>query len=200
MFVGGVPARTAAELAGVNRHSATLFYQKIRKIIADELNGDSPFDGGIGLDENYFCNYRKDNLGCSAAGKIPVFGLLKRGCKVYTQVILEASSKTLTPVITHKVQADSVVYADDRKAYDAIDVMRFHNSRINHSELVSGQQNRIDGTENFWKQTKWWLHRHNRIPKEHFSLFLKECEFRFNLDSPAAQLRTLKHWKLKHLI
>jgi transposase len=30
LFVAGVPARIAAELAGVNRHSATLFYQKIR--------------------------------------------------------------------------------------------------------------------------------------------------------------------------
>ena len=34
MFVGGVPARTAAELVGVNRHSATLFYHKLREIIA----------------------------------------------------------------------------------------------------------------------------------------------------------------------
>lgn len=41
MFVGGVPARTAAELTGVNRHSATLFYQKIRGMIADELNDES---------------------------------------------------------------------------------------------------------------------------------------------------------------
>lgn len=37
MFVGGVPARTAAGLVGVNRHSATLFYQKIRQVIAAEL-------------------------------------------------------------------------------------------------------------------------------------------------------------------
>ena len=200
MFVGGVPARTVAELAGVNRHSATLFYQKIRKMIADELNGDSPFDGEIELDENYFCNYRKDNLGRSVAGKIPVFGLLKHGDKVYTKIIPGSSSQTLMPIITRKVQADSIVCADSRRAFDALDVMQFHHFRISRSKLGPGKQNHIDGIENFWNQAKRWLYRYNRIPKEHFSLFLKECEFRFNLSSPAAQLKTLKHWKLKHLI
>jgi transposase len=37
MFVAGTPARTAAELTGINRHSATLFYQKLREIIVAEL-------------------------------------------------------------------------------------------------------------------------------------------------------------------
>src|SRR5262245_58864639 len=78
MFVGGVPARTAAELAGVNRHSATLFYQKLREMIAYELEDDSPFEGEIELDESYFGGHRKGNRGRGAAGKIPVFGLLKR--------------------------------------------------------------------------------------------------------------------------
>jgi transposase len=36
-FVVGVPARTAAELVGINRNSATLFYLKLREVIADKL-------------------------------------------------------------------------------------------------------------------------------------------------------------------
>ena len=200
MFVGGVPARTAAELTGVNRHSATLFYQKIRQMIAYELDDDTPFAGEIELDESYFGGHRKGNRGRGAAGKVPVFGLLKRKGKVYTKVIPDASSKTLIPIITNKIRPDSVVYTDSWKAYDAIDVTQFHHFRINHSELFADKQNHINGIENFWNQAKRWLRKYNGIPKEHFPLFLKECEFRFNFGSPAAQLNTLKSWKRKHLI
>ena len=65
MFVGGVPARTAAELVGVNRHSATLFYHKLREIIAVELEDESPFDGEVELDESYFGGHRKHVLSVS---------------------------------------------------------------------------------------------------------------------------------------
>ena len=54
MFVGGVTARTAAELVGVNRHTATLFYHKIRQMITFELEDESPFCGELELDESYF--------------------------------------------------------------------------------------------------------------------------------------------------
>ncbi|MDR3232626.1 MAG: IS1595 family transposase, partial [Planctomycetaceae bacterium] len=42
-FVAGVTARTAAELAGVNRNSVNLFYNKLRKIIAHFTELESPF-------------------------------------------------------------------------------------------------------------------------------------------------------------
>jgi transposase len=200
MFVGGVPARTAAELADVNRHSATLFYQKIRQMIAYELEDDTPFAGEIELDESYFGGHRKGNRGRGAAGKVPVFGLLKRRGKVYTKVIPDASSATLMPIITNKIRPDSVVYTDSWTAYNAIDVTQFHHFRINHSELFADKQNHINGIENFWNQAKRWLRKYNGIPKDQFPLFLKECEFRFNFGSPAAQLNTLKSWKRKHLI
>ena len=54
LFVGGVPARTGAELVGVNRHSATLYYQKIREMITREMADGSPFEGEVELDESWF--------------------------------------------------------------------------------------------------------------------------------------------------
>lgn len=38
---------------------------------------------------------RKGKAGRGAAGKVSVFGILKRGGKVYTQVILNAKQDTL---------------------------------------------------------------------------------------------------------
>jgi transposase len=203
MFVAVVPARTAAELATVNRHSATLFYHKIRNMIACELEDESPFDGEVEVDESYFGGQRKGNRGRGAAGKVPVFGLLKRGGKVYTKVIADASSATLIPIIERKVLPDSIVYSDSWTAYNALDVSDFHHQRINHSiEYVDGgnRRNHINGIENFWNQAKRHLRKYNGIPKEHFPLFLKECEFRFNFGSATEQLNTLKKWKRKHLI
>ncbi|MBK2345311.1 transposase, partial [Francisella tularensis subsp. novicida] len=40
--------------------------------------------------------------------------------------------------------------------------------------------NHINGIENFWNQAKRHLRKFNGIPREHFHLFLKECEWRFN--------------------
>jgi transposase len=200
MFVGGVTARMAAELVGINRHSATLYYQKIRQMIAFELEDESPFYGSIELDESYFGGRQKGKRGRGAGGKIPVFGILKRKGKVYTKVIPDASSATLIPIIEQKICPDSIVYTDCWKAYNAIDVTQFHHHRINHSELFAQGKNHINGIENFWNQAKRILGRYNGIPKDSFPLFLKECEFRFNLQSPAEQLNLLKKWKRKHLI
>ncbi|BCT11548.1 TPA: transposase [Neisseria meningitidis] len=42
------------------------------------------------------------------------------------------------------------------------------------------RQNHINGIENFWNQAKRHLRKFNGIPKAHFELYLKECEWRFN--------------------
>ena len=137
---------------------------------------------------------RKGNRGRGAAGKIPVFGLLKRGGKVYTKVIANASSSTLLPIIEGKVIPDSIVYSDGWIGYDALDVSTFKHCRINHSQAFADKRNHINGIENFWNQAKRHLRRFNGIPKAHFHLFLKECEWRFNNPSPQTQLVQLKQW------
>ena len=197
-FVAGTPARSAADLTGVNRKTATLFYQKIRAMITYELEDDTPFSGEIELDESYFGGHRKGYRGRGVAGKIPVFGLLKRGGKVYAKVIPDASSKTLMPIITHKIQANSIVYTDYWSAYNAIDVTQFHHHRINHSKLFAHKKNHINGIENFWNQAKRWLRKYNGIPRKNFPLFLKECEFRFNYSPTKRMLATLKAWAKIH--
>ena len=53
--------------------------------------------GEVEVDESYFGGKRKGKRGRGAAGKIPVFGLLKRGGRVYTKTIPDASSATLLP-------------------------------------------------------------------------------------------------------
>ena len=83
-FVSGSTSLTAARLCGVNRKTSSYFFLRLREIIALELELESEamFGGEIEVDESYFGGRRKGRYGRSAGGKIPVFGLLKRGGKV----------------------------------------------------------------------------------------------------------------------
>ena len=138
-FVSGTTARTAAILCGVNRKTSAFYFHRLREIIAFELAAESEamFGGEIEVDESYFGGRRKGKRGRGAAGKIPVFGLLKRGGKVYTKIIADASSATLMPIIERKVVPDSIVYSDGWKGYNVLDVSDFHHFRINHSEVFA---------------------------------------------------------------
>jgi transposase len=198
-FCVGTPARTVSEIAGVNRNTAQLFYHRLRQIVAHNLSQDFLFfDGEIEVDESYFGGHRKGKRGRGAAGKVAVFGLLKRGDKVYTVVIPDAKSTTLLPIIKERVKPDSIVYSDCLRSYDVLDVSEFHHRRVNHSkEYVDIARNHINGIENFWSQAKRHLRKYNGIPKEHFSLFLKECEWRFNGGTPIERLQQLRRWVKK---
>ncbi|MFV2033289.1 MAG: IS1595 family transposase [Gammaproteobacteria bacterium] len=200
-FVSGSTARTAASLCGVNRKTAAYFFLRLREIIAYELEGESEsmFGGEVEVDESYFGGQRKGKRGRGAAGKIPVFGLLKRGGKVYTKIIPDAKSTTLIPIIQRKVVPDSIVYSDCWQAYNALDISGFHHLRINHSKLFADRQNHINGIENFWNQAKRHMRRFNGVPKEQFRLYLKECEWRFNNSGPSDQLLQLRQWVKHHL-
>lgn len=200
-FVAGSTARCASELVGVNRHSATLYFRRLREIIAYELEKESDeyFFGEIEVDESYFGGRRKGKRGRGAKAKVPVFGLLKRGGKVYTRVIPDAKSKTLIPIIERKVIPDSIVYSDGWRGYNALDVTDFKHMRINHSKLFADNENHINGIENFWNQAKRHMRKFNGLPRAYFGLYLKECEWRFNHSDFSSQKKQLKQWAKQYL-
>ena len=192
-FVAASTARTAAEIVGVQVNTATRFFMRLRQLIAGKLPSYQ-LCGEVEADGSYFGGVRKGKRGREAAGKVAVFGLLKRGGKVYTAIIPNAKTETILPIIEEKVTPESIVYTDTFKAYDALDVSDFHHMRINHSELFADRRNHINGIENFWNQAKRHLRKFNGIKKDNFYWFLKECEWRFNSGNHQMLLKQLKHW------
>jgi transposase len=192
-FVAGATARAAAEIVGVNRNTARVFYHRLRQLIASKLPSYE-LSGEIEADESYFGGRRKGMRGRGAAGKVPVFGLLKRRGKVYTAIIPDATTDTLMDIIEEKVTPDSIVYTDCFLAYDALDVSDFHHERINHSKLFADKKNHINGIENFWNQAKRHMRRFNGVPRQHFYWYLKECEWRFNGGTHQQLLKQLRYW------
>ena len=191
-FVSGATARTAAALVGVHRNPAALYYHRLRQLICQVVEDSTPFFGEIEVDESYFGGIRKGKRGRGAAGKVPFFGILKRGGRVYTKVIPDVRSSTLMRILEEKIVPDSIVYTDSLGSYNVLDVSAFHHVRINHTDQFVEGRNHINGIENFWNQAKRHMRKFNGIPKEHFNLFLKECEWRFNNPEPKAQLAQLK--------
>jgi len=196
-FVAGTTARAAAELVGVNRNTVNRFYLALRQITAEEMEKAAPLHGEVEVDESYFGGKRKGKRGRGAAGKVPVFGLLKRGGRVYTLPIPNAKAKTLMPILESRVVPDSIVYTDSFASYDVIDVSTFHHRRINHGKAFvegKGNERHTDGIENFWNLAKRHMRSYNGIPRKHFYYFLKECELRFNGGNHKELYRGLLEW------
>jgi len=97
--VAGTTARTAAVLFSVNKTTASYYFQRLRQIIYDKSEYLELLDGETEVDESYFGGRRKGKRGRGAAGKIPVFGLLKRNGKVFTVIIPDTKANTLMPII-----------------------------------------------------------------------------------------------------
>ena len=193
-FVAGTPARPAAELAGVNRNTARLFYHRLRVIIAQRLSQNNALNGGtaIGVDRSGSTLAVKQDR--DAPGVVPVFGLLERGSKVYTVMLSDSLRETSAPHPRAKVRLDAVFYADAPGGREALNISGIHHQRVNLGKTLARGRPRFDSVENFWSQAKRHLRRYNSIPRQHLDLFLKECEWRFNYGSPRQLLKTLKSW------
>jgi transposase len=198
-FVAGSSARCTAALVGVNKSTAAYYFHRLREIICQATEDEVPFSGEIEVDESYFGGISKGKRGRGASGKVPVFGLLKRGGGVYAKAIPDTRGKTLMGIMQDRIVPDSIVYSDNYYSYNVLDVSEFKHYRINHSKQFVNKRNHINGIENFWNQAKRHMRRFNGIPRKHFPLFLKECERRFNNPNPKTQLSQLKQWGKQYM-
>jgi len=198
-FALEVPAVKAARVVGINRHSAERIYQVIRRHLAWHCEQSSPLRGEVEADESYFGGHRKGLRGLGAAGKVAVFGLLKRRGKVYTTPVPNVTRETLRAVIRRKVPRGTTIYSDQFSAYDGLITQGYRHYRINHGQgFAPSQRRHINGIENFWGYAKTKLKRYYGIPRTQFFLYLKEMEFRFNhrhADLPVLIRRILKSAK-----
>ena len=150
LFVAGITAGTAAQLVGANKNTAAYYFHRLCLLIFHSSPHLEMFDGEAEADESYFGGHCKGRRGRGAAGKVAVFGLLKRNGKVYTVAVPNTQTAALLPIIREQVKPDSIVYTDCYKSYDVPDVGEFSHLRIHHSTHFAERQNHINGIENFW--------------------------------------------------
>jgi len=176
-----VPASRVAKDLGVNPKTAFAYYTKLRNLIAKEsARSFSQFSGKIEVDEAYFGGVRKGKRGRGAAGKIPVFGLMKRNGEVKVLFPQQVDKETLQGAIKTHVRPHSWVYSDSLRAYDRLDLEGFRHVRIRHEKTLGQGKLHINGIENFWGFAKRRLKMYHGGYKKNFVLFMREMEYRFN--------------------
>lgn len=164
-FVAGTPARSAAQLVGVNRNTSRLFYHRLRELIARRLGEASPPGGA------------RAAAGPPSAARAPSFAVFKRDGKVFTAPL---------PV---RGQPDALIHDDAPQARASVSAAQLRLSRADPRSRAP-----VDSIDNFWSQAQRHLRKYNGIPRRHLELFLKECEWRFNYGPTAQLLDTLARW------
>jgi len=200
-FSEDILASKTASLLDINRNTINHWYNIFRlAIYAWQSKEFEKIFGEAEIDESYFGAKRKRGFrGKLKRGrgtcKQPVFGLLKRGGKVYTEIIPNCKKRVLQPIIRGKIDPSAIVYTDGWRGYDGlVDVGYDKHYRVNHgeNEFSKGNGIHINGIENFWSFTKRRLSKFNGV-KKNFDLHLKECEWRYGKDSDTLKIEL---WKI----
>lgn len=200
-FSEDILASKTASLLDINRNTINHWYKIFRlAIYAWQIKEFEKIIGKAELDESYFGAKRKRGFrGKLKRGrgtqKQPVFGILKRGGRVYTEIIPNCKKTVLQGIIRGKIDPEAEIYTDGWRGYDGlVDVGYDKHFRVNHgaNEFSKGEGIHINGIENFWSFTKRRLSKFNGV-KKNFELHLKESEWRYGNDSA-----TLKKelWKI----
>ena len=177
-------ATATSELLKLNRKTVNNYFTEFRELILEDSIQKHQKELGIfELDESYFGAKRvRSKRGRGAAGKTPVFGVLKREGKVFVSIVPRCSREELLPIIQGKILEGSTIHTDGWKAYDGLILNGYTHYRVFHheNEFVRGKSH-VNGIESFWSFAKRRLAKFNGLTDEKFILHLKECECRFNL-------------------
>ena len=104
LFSGDLSATQISHLTKISRPTVNKYLTAIRlRILELSLLQSDPLVGQIEVDESYFGARRVcGKHGHGARGKTIVFGLLKQGDQVYTEIVQNCKSATLQRIIKAK--------------------------------------------------------------------------------------------------
>lgn len=178
-FVLGVPAYRARFRSPASRATTERFFRQIRQVLALHEEVMTDFEGAIECDEPLFGGHRKGKPGWGAAGKVLVFGMLKRNGVVRVFPVESRSRGVLLPLIAQHTTPGSLYYTDEWHAYTSLAVRGEH-VVVSKERGVPKGRDHINGIEGFWSYAKNWLYVYRGVPKKFFHLYLAELSFRFN--------------------
>ncbi len=181
----GVPAKELQRQLGVTYKTAWRMGHEIRKYMG-KIDGIPPMTGHVEVDETYVGGRRakiKGFTGRGAKGKTVVFGILERDGELYTEVVPDASRRSLIPPIVENVPKGTRVSSDEWLPYRVLPALGYRHETVNHraKEYARGDVH-VNSLESFWSILKRSIRgTHVHVSRKHLPKYLGEFEFRYNL-------------------
>lgn len=188
-----------ARRVGMPYHRVHRFFLTVRRAITDyEERSIRLLDGEVEVDETYF-GPRFRNRPRATRQRLKKSGLVRRGRGskhlqtvvfgiyerpdgiVYAQPVPDVSGEVLKAIIHEKVSIETTVYSDTLSSYQGLKGRYADHQTLRHvrGEYVRGSAS-INGIEGFWAYAKERMLRPHGVSTDHFLLYLKEVEYRFN--------------------
>jgi transposase-like protein len=121
-----------------------------------------------------------DNIG--GMGKEPVFSLVERGGKVWSEHVPEVTAKTLRPILEAQLDLGSFLMTDGEGQYRILGPMFAKHEAVNHGagEYVRGEAhtNTIESYFAILKRGITGTYHH--VSQQHLKRYLAEFDFRYN--------------------
>lgn len=178
-FVLGVPVYRLRFRMAVSAPAAERFYRLSRAACAYAEELREPLFGHLELDETTFGGHRPGKRGWGAAGKVIVFGILKRNGTVRLSPISERKHREIIGKVVSQTTPGSLYYTDEWQAYTSLRMRGSHIVIRKEKGRPKGRDH-INGIEGFWSYAKHWLYPYRGVPERYFHLYLGEVAFRFN--------------------
>jgi transposase len=200
-FVRGVSARAAAIFTGVNKNTCAYFYYRLRKIIFRRLDEIAPIDNEIELRKTLIPQNGKAHARSDQPPRVPLFGINVIDGKIHSRMIRLAAPEPRiwpapSPVISMLEPSPHLIfYVQGPAGTEHLSMSDLRRCRVHQA----GPDAKIEVADEkiitrFWNHAKRNLKKYRGIPKYHFPLFLKECEFRFNYAGHKNMLSVLHDW------
>jgi transposase len=91
----------------------------------------------------------------------------------------DVSAETLLKAIRRHAEKGSVFYTDNFKSYKSLTFYGKH-IKVDHRKEFGKGKRTINGLEGFWSCAKERFLKYHGVGKNHFPLYIKEMEFRYN--------------------
>ena len=178
-FSLGVPVYRQRFRGVASRPATERFYRLLRACCAYAEELREPFEGELECDETTFGGARQGKRGWGAAGKVIVFGIVKRNGQVKALPIAAHSRAAVMTHIQAQTREGSLYYTDEWQAYATLRLRGDHVIIRKEKGRPLGRDH-INGIEGFWSYAKNWLYPYRGVPRKQFHLYLGEVCYRFN--------------------
>ena len=199
LFMLGLSSNQISEQTGINKPRILRALLYTRRVMTKDV--PKQFSGVVEVDETYmggkWVNKRKSTRAKGTkrgrgTGKQPVFGIYARKGIVWAELVDDAGSSTLQPLIRKQVRKGSTIHSDTWKGYTGIATKGYVHRLVDHQKEFANRGVHINGLEGFWGYLKRKLAAKGGIRRDRLSLYLGEYVWRYNHRNLSVDERVLR--------